>query len=129
MPRPITFRDLEVWQLAMELVEQSYRTTETFPKSELFSLTNQLRRAAVSIPANVAEGHSRRSTRAYLNHVRIAIGSHGELVTCLEIGHRLGFLSTRQIKDMTTLTDSVGRLLHGLHRALKVRLNAQPSLD
>ena len=69
------FRKLEVWQLAMNLVEDCYRVTRVFPDNELFGLTSQLRRAAVSIPSNVAEGACRRKTKVFLNHVSIALGS------------------------------------------------------
>ena len=76
----------------MDLVEVCYKTTAAFPRAELYGLTSQLRRAAVSIPSNVAEGHGRRTTKAYLNHVSIAIGSHAELATCIELAGRLDFL-------------------------------------
>lgn len=90
----ITFRDLDTWRVAMDLVERCYRITRTFPREELYGLTAQMRRAAVSIPSNVAEGYCRKSTAAYANHVAIALGSHGELETCIEIAKRLDFLST-----------------------------------
>jgi four helix bundle protein len=90
--------------------------TERFPRSELYGLTNQLRRAAVSIPANVAEGHCRRETKPFRHHVSIALGSHGELETYFELAVRLGFLSAADQKRVLELSDSVGRLLHGLHR-------------
>jgi four helix bundle protein len=64
MPKPFTYRDLIVWKLGLDLVEECYKTTSSFPKSELYGLTGQLRRASVSIPANVAEGHGRRSTKS-----------------------------------------------------------------
>ena len=76
----------------MDLVEQVYRATATFPKSELYGLTGQVRRAAVSIPANVAEGKCRPTTGAYAHHVGIALGSQGELETCIEIAARLGMV-------------------------------------
>jgi four helix bundle protein len=113
-----TYRDLDVWKQGMDLVEESYRATASFPKSELYGLTSQLRRAAVSIPANVAEGHSHKSTRVYLNHLSIAIGSHSELETCIELGFRLGFLASGDRNRVMTTCDSVGRLLSGLYRAL-----------
>jgi four helix bundle protein len=119
---PFTFRDLDAWQQAMELVLRCYRLSENFPKSELFGLTSQIRRAAVSIPSNVAEGHGRRSTKAYVNHVSIAIGSHAELVTCLEICARLGYMRSDSVLELKRQTDSLGRLLYGLHRALKLKL-------
>ncbi len=123
MPTLFTFRDLDVWKQGMDLVEICYKTTGTFPRSELYGLTGQLRRAAVSMPSNVAEGHGRRTTKAYLNHVSIALGSHAEFSTCLELAGRLGFVSAREKDSITALSDSVGRLMYGLHRALahKVR--------
>ena len=85
MARINTFRELEVWNLSMEQTTCVYRLTERFPRSEQFGLTAQMRRCAVSIPANIAEGHNRRSRRAYLNHVAIALGSLAELDTLVEL--------------------------------------------
>ena len=113
------YRDLEVWQKGMDLVEACYRLTISFPKEELYGLTSQIRRASVSIPSNLAEGHSRRSTGAYINHVSIALGSHGELETCIEIAVRLGFVSSTDVKAVVTQCGSVGRLLYGLHKSLE----------
>jgi len=76
-----SYRDLIVWQKAMDLVVQCYNLTKNFPNSELYGLTSQLRRAAVSIPSNIAEGHGRSSTKAYVNHLMIAHGSLMELET------------------------------------------------
>jgi four helix bundle protein len=119
MPEAFTYRSLDVWNQAMDLVERCYQATASFPRSEMYGLTSQLRRAALSIPANVAEGHCRRSTKVYLNHVSIAIGSHGELETCVELGWRLGFIPAAEKDGLLAASDSVGRLLNGLHRALK----------
>jgi four helix bundle protein len=106
-----TDRDLIVWKQGIALVVECYRLTDRFPPSELYGLTNQLRRAALSIPANVAEGHCRRETKPFRHHVSIAIGSHGELETCFELAFRLGFLSESDKSHVLTLSDSVGRLL------------------
>ena len=114
MSASFTYRDLDAWKQGMDLVEHCYRATASFPKSELYGLAGQLRRAAVSIPANVAEGHCRRTTKAYSNHVSIAIGSHGELETCIELGGRLGFLSPAERDRILAVSHSVGRLLNGL---------------
>jgi four helix bundle protein len=122
MAPPFTYRDLDVWKLGMTLVEQCYRGTASFPRSELYGLTSQLRRAAVSVPANVAEGHCRRTTKAYANHVKIARGSYGELETCIELAFRLGFLAADDRKHLLATSDSVGRLLTGLSRALARKL-------
>ena len=119
MATPFTYRDLEAWKQGMDLVERCYKSTASFPTSELYGITNQLRRAAISIPSNIAEGHCRRTTRAYVNHVSIALGSHGELETCIEIGWRLGFMPTPERETLLAMSDAVGRLLNGLHRALE----------
>jgi four helix bundle protein len=87
-----SFRQLQVWQLAMELVTEIYRTTARFPPSEKFGLTSQLRRAAVSVPANIGEGKRRKRQRALLHHLDIALGSQGEIEVQLEIAMRVGFL-------------------------------------
>jgi four helix bundle protein len=118
----LTYRDLEVWKQGMELVEECYKLTASFPRSELFGLTSQIRRAAVAIPANVAEGQCRRETKPYRHHVSIAIGSHGELETYFELSVRLGLLSRADCTRVMKRCDSVGRLLSGLHRALKRRI-------
>ena len=118
MSDTFTYRDLDAWKQGMDLVEQCYRVTASFPIHERYGLTSQLRRAAVSIPSNIAEGHCRRTTGAYANHVSIALGSHGELETCLELAVRLGFLKVSDASRLTESTNSVGRLLSGLHRAL-----------
>jgi len=122
MPTPFTFRDLDAWKQGMDLVEVCYKAAGAFPRSELYGLTSQLRRAVVSMPSNVAEGHGRRTTKAYMNHVSIAIGSHAEFSTCLELAGRLGFLSRHETDRIAALSDSVGRLLYGLHRALALRI-------
>ena len=122
MPTPFTYRDLEAWKVAMDLVEECYRVTGDFPKSEMYGLTGQMRRAACSIPTNVAEGHCRRTTKAYANHVSIALGSHGELETCIDVSRRLGFLSSAQQQAVMLKCDAVGRLLNGLYSALERKL-------
>jgi four helix bundle protein len=127
MSTMFTYRDLDAWKLGMDLVEECYKTTAAFPRSELYGLTGQLRRASVSIPANLAEGHARRTTRAYLNHVSIAIGSHAELATCVELGIRLGFLNAAEKDKLLALSDSVGRLLYGLYRALDREVSQRPN--
>jgi four helix bundle protein len=119
-----TYRDLEVWKQSMTLVEQCYRVSAGFPAVELYGLTRQLRRAAMSIPLNIAEGHCRRTTRAYLNHVGIALGSHAEVEACLELGSRLGFLSSTERKRLNELNDAVGRMLSGLYTSLERRIRA-----
>jgi four helix bundle protein len=86
-----TYRDLKVWQLAMDIVTDIYRLSSAFPKEERFALTNQLQRAAVSIPSNIAEGYGRQSTNDYLRFLKIARGSTFEVQTQLEIACALGY--------------------------------------
>jgi four helix bundle protein len=124
MRTSFTYRDLEAWKRGMDLVEQSYKLTASFPKGEQFALTSQMRRAAVSVPSNLAEGHCRRTTKAYANHVSIALGSHAELETCIEVATRLGFIGLTERKNIIVVSDSVGRLLSGLYQSLECRLAA-----
>ena len=102
----------------MTLVEMCYELTRTFPASESFGLTSQLRRAVVSIPTNVAEGHSRRTRQAYVHHVSVAIGSQAEVETLLELVSRLELARGAAFDRIVSQSRSVGRLLYGLHRAL-----------
>jgi four helix bundle protein len=122
------FKDLDTWQQAMFLVQEIYKSTAKFPREELYGLTSQLRRAAVSVPSNVAEGYCRRSTKAYAYHVSIALGSHAEVETCIELAARLGFLSGDESARYEERTSSVGRLLSGLHRSLEEKLAAEEAL-
>jgi len=119
------FKELDTWQQSMNLVEECYKTTTRFPRAEMYGLTSQLRRAAVSIPANVAEGYCRRSTKVYAHHVSISLGSHAELETCVELACRLGFVTSIERDDLTVRTDSVGRLLSGLHRSLLEKIERE----
>ena len=114
-----TYRDLEAWRTGMSLVEACYRSSSRFPREELFGLAAQLRRAAVSIPANLAEGSCRHTTNAFINHVSIALGSHAEVETCVEIARRLGYVSAEQQAVLMVTCDTTGRLLNGLLRALQ----------
>ena len=116
------YKDLDAWRQAMDLVEHCYRASKGFPRDERYGLTSQLRRAAVSIPSNVAEGHCRRKTRVYAHHVSIALGSHGELETLIELSSRLGFLEAQDRRALQERSDSVGRLLSGLFRSLEAKL-------
>ncbi len=119
MPRPTTFRDLTAWNAAVDLVVTCYRVTGSFPASETYGLISQIRRAAVSIPANVAEGNGRGSRGAYVYHVQIALGSHSELRALVEISGRLGFLSPEHLALLMPQVELVGRLLSGLCKALR----------
>lgn len=115
----VKFRDLEVWQLSMKLVESCYRMTAALPDHERYGLVSQTRRAAVSIPSNVAEGHNRRLPKPYRNHVNIALGSQAELDTLLELTVRLGFLPSQSVSEVNQLVRRVGQMLNGLHRSIR----------
>ena len=113
-----SFRDLEVWQLVMDLVDLVITDTRKMPRVE-FDLRRQIRRAAISIPANVAEGWRRKRRRgAYQNHVSIAMGSEGELETELEVCFRNGFLERDASKKTVALATRVSKMLNRLHDAL-----------
>jgi len=112
-----SFRDLIVWQKAMDLADMIYDVTERFPPSERFGLASQMRKAAVSVPSNIAEG-SRRRTPGYIHHVEIALGSHAELDTQCELATRRKFLKAADQEQLASLLGDVGRLAHGLLRSL-----------
>jgi four helix bundle protein len=114
-----SYRDLEVWRKAMELAERCYELTAEFPQREVYGLASQIRRAAVSIPSNIAEGNSRRSRQAYLNHLSIALGSQSEVETQIELSCRLGFISKQSAEEMLLMAGQVGRMLHGLVASLE----------
>ena len=116
------YRQLEVWQLAMDLAERCYQATKGFPKEELFGLTSQIRRSAVSIPANIAEGQGREHTKEFLNHLSMARGSLLELETHLMLSQRIGLLQQPELDSLLTMTDRLGRMLSGLRKALEKRL-------
>ena len=117
-----SYRELEVWQKALDLVVVCYRTAQCFPKTELYGLTSQLQRAAVSIPANIAEGQGRSHTKEFLNHLSISYGSLMEVETHLQIAQRLGYLEPIAVEAVLERCAEVGRMLNGLMQALKRRL-------
>ncbi|HTB64192.1 MAG TPA: four helix bundle protein, partial [Opitutales bacterium] len=113
-----TFRDLLVWQKSMALVTEIYRASRTFPKEELYGLTSQLRRAAVSIPSNLAEGHGHRTRSEYSRFVQIAVGSLNELQTQLEISFNLGYLGNVPYNALNTQCREIDRMLYSLSQKL-----------
>jgi four helix bundle protein len=102
----------------MDMLEAVYRVTGAFPKSELYGLTGQVRRAAVSVPSNIAEGHTRESTKEYLNHISIAQGSLSEVQTQLEIASRLGYIGPSDLRPILEQSAILGKQLHALRDAL-----------
>ncbi len=114
-----SYRDLKVWQDAMSLAEACYLATRDFPKSETFGLTGQIRRAAASVPANVAEGHGRESTQSFIQHLRIAQGSLKELETHLLLSARVGILEGRASEPLISQANDLGKMLRSLIRSLQ----------
>lgn len=114
-----SFRDLHVWRLSMDLVDLVIQETQKMPRAE-FDLRRQIRRAAVSIPANIAEGYRRKKKRgAYQNHVSIAYGSQGELETEVEIARRNSFMTGEACGRLLETCDRVGAMLYRLHESLE----------
>jgi four helix bundle protein len=113
-----TFRDLIVWQRSMQLTVAIYRLTQKFPREELYGLTNQIRRSAVSIPSNIAEGQGRDSQGEFKRFLNIARGSDSELQTQLEIARALGFGESKMIDEAESLSHETGKMLFALLESL-----------
>jgi four helix bundle protein len=112
------YRELIVWQKAMDLVVEVYTVSKSFPREEVYGLTSQLRRAAVSVPSNIAEGQGRRTTADFLRHLSISYGSLREVETQMLIAARLRYLTDRRCQDVLNMAAEVGRLLNGLMSSL-----------
>ncbi len=123
-----SYRDLELWQKAMDLVVDCNASAKKFPACELYGLMSQIRRAAVSIPANVAEGQGRQHRPEFIQHLSIAYGSLTELETHIQIARRLNYLNDDEERRLLQRTGEVGRLLNGLLRFLRQKNPAAPSL-
>ena len=117
-----SYRELEVWKVAMDLAAECYRVTKTLPKDELFGMTSQIRRAAASIPANIAEGQGREHTKEFLNHLSIARGSLKELETHLLLCQRVGLLKEADLPPLMTLCDRISQMLSRLRQSLERKL-------
>jgi len=113
------FKDLIVWQKAMDLVTNVYRVTDAFPKREVYSLTDQIRRAAVSVPSNIAEGQAHFSKAEFLHFLRHSSGSLAELETQLLLAERLEYTDHTQAESLLKRVVEVGKLLNGLINSLK----------
>jgi four helix bundle protein len=114
-----SFRDLIVWQRSMQLTIAIYRMTQKFPREEIYGLTSQIRRSAVSIPSNIAEGQGRLSTGEFRQFLGIARGSNSELQTQLEIARALGIGDSKMIDEAESLSNEVGKMLSATLRSLK----------
>ena len=115
------YKRLHVWQKSMQLVRGIYKVTRNFPQYEQFGLASQIRRSAVSIPSNIAEGHGRRSDKELIRFLNIARGSLYELDTQLEIAKHVNYLSQDKFDHLASLLDETSRLLSGLHKSKSKR--------
>jgi four helix bundle protein len=120
-----SYRDLKVWQFAIDLAEHVYALTRDFPRDELYGLTTQMRRAAVSVAANIAEGHGRETTGAFIQFLRIAQGSVKELETHLIIAQRLDLTVGGDADKLLAQCDELGRMVRGLIRSLQEKQGDQ----
>jgi four helix bundle protein len=118
-----SYRDLIVWKEGIALSLAVYKLTTTFPDSERFGLVSQMRRCAVSIPSNIAEGHARLSTREYVRHISFALGSLAELETQLHLAGELGYARPEIIQELFVKSDRLGKQLRSLTKSLKARID------
>ena len=116
-----SYRDLRVWNEAMDLAATAYEVSSAFPAREMYGITSQLRRSAGSVPANIAEGYGRESKGAYVHHLRIAQGSLKELETHALLAAKVKLTTAETIAPLLERSDTVGRMLHGLIRSLESR--------
>lgn len=114
-----SYQDLKVWQAGMRLCLDVYKATERLPKSEQYGLISQMRRAVVSIPANIAEGHSRQHDKEFSQFLHIASGSLSELETYLHLCERLGYFPTELVTRTLGQTSETGKMLNGLINRLR----------
>ncbi len=115
-----THVDLDVWKLSMDFVENIYRESHRFPKEEMYGLTSQIRRAAVSIPSNIAEGASRQSPKEFVQFLYISLGSLSEVETQLMLAQRLGY--AKEIKTLLMNATTIKKMLNGLITHMKGRI-------
>lgn len=120
-----SYRDLRVWQKAMDLAAACYQATRRFPKEELYGMTSQIRRASVSVAANIAEGHGRNNRGDYIQFLRIAQGSLKELETHLLLSQRLSMCAAGEVDPILDECDAIGRMLRALIRSLQAGKKSQ----
>ena len=114
-----SYRDLDVWQKAMDLVLECYKLAQRFPSDERYGLISQIQRATVSVPANIAEGQARQYAKEFIHHLSIAQGSLAEVETYIQLAERLGYVSEEQVQGILNYTDQVARMIAGLQKSLK----------
>lgn len=110
------YHELIVWQKSIDVVEKIYAATQDFPKEELYALTNQIRRSAVSIPSNIAEGQARKTTKEFINFISIAQGSRAELETQVIIANRLKYIDDNQAEQLLSNLAEIAKMLYSLYK-------------
>ncbi len=108
-----------MWKRAIDLVIECYSASRKFPREECYGLTSQLQRAAVSVPANIAEGQGREHRKEFLHHLSIAHGSLAEMETHLQIAERLHYLSSDEVQSLLSRSEEIGRMINGLRKSLR----------
>ena len=116
-----SFKDLEIWKRSMALTKEIYQISEAFPKTEIYGLTNQLRRAAISIPSNIAEGHTRRYTKEFIQFLYVALGSLAEVETLLVLAVELKYVYEDKILPLQKEIEELGKMINALLARLKAR--------
>lgn len=117
-----SFRELNVWKKSMELVKEVYSVLDSFPNQEKFALADQIRRAAVSIPSNIAEGSARNSDKEFLQFLYIARGSRAELESQLEIAKMLGYISQSRFEELLKISEEIGKMLNKFISSIKSKI-------
>ena len=115
----MTHKDLKVWRMAIDFVTQLYKVTEAFPKSEMYGLTSQLRRAAVSIPSNIAEGATRNHTKEFIQYLYISLASASEVDTQLIISYNLNYINEQELNTLSNELNEISKMLQGLIKSVK----------
>ena len=124
-----THKDLKVWQRSLEFVTLIYTMTKNYPQSEKFGLTNQIRRSAVSIPSNIAEGSARNHNKEFIQFLYIALSSASELDTQIRISRNLEFLNEQLSRSLLEELDSISKMIQGLIRSVKKTNNQSPIIN
>jgi len=119
-----SYRDLDVWQMGIELCACAYQLSSKLPSEERFGLTSQIRRSATSVPANIAEGHARASTKDYARFISIALGSLAELETHVYVAERVAFICAEQKQLLMQQADALGKKLRGLQKSLHNKIDS-----
>jgi len=121
-----SYRDLRVWQLAMDLAEDAYRASQTMPTAETYGFVSQIRRSATSVPANIAEGYGRESTRSYILFLKTARGSLREFETHVLLAERIGLMGNNEAHALVKNAETLGKMLYALIRSLNKIKPAAP---